>query len=276
MKLTQAVLISACLALADAKALQAPRATINKIEEPTTVEAVEPEYVKPEALTDEVAEEVVPEVIETASPEIDTVDVQVVPEPEVDPAVAEAEALAEEEARIKAEEDARIQAEEEAYAAAVAERWEYVHEINYFARAIWTGMFQGIYGMSMTAEKPTEDCFGKWVPESMNEMTTWAYNVRYDWKKLDYAATETVAYDWVDLTFRNDEYCHFRQTFWDIHDFCQLEGNCEDILGNMQTNAFSIITQLSSSLAAMKAKPWGELEKEQKGYVMNTMGKSIA
>ena len=130
--------------------------------------------------------------------------------------------------------------------------------------------------MSMKAEKPTEDCFGKWVPESMNELTYWGWNMRYDWNELSYGQTETAAYDVVDLIFRNDEYCHFRQTFWDIHDFCALEGNCEDILSNMQTNAFSIITQLSSSLAAMKAKPWGELEIEQKGYVMNTLGKSIA
>ena len=114
------------------------------------------------------------------------------------------------------------------------------------------------------------------MPESLHELVNFAWDLAYDWRNLTFAETETAAYDIVDLLFRNDEYCHFRQTYWDIYDFCQIEGHCEDVLSNMQTNAFSIITQLSASLAAMKAKPWSDLAREQKGYVLNTMGKAVA
>lgn len=74
--------------------------------------------------------------------------------------------------------------------------------------------------MSMTAEKPTSDCFGKWIPESLHELVHVGWDVQYDRHHLSYTEAETAAYDVVDLLFRNDEYCHFRQTFWDIYDFC--------------------------------------------------------
>lgn len=137
-------------------------------------------------------------------------------------------------------------------------------------------MFQGFYGMNMKAVKPTEDCFGGWVPESAHELVNFGWDLRYNFWNVTYKETETAAYDVVDLLFRNDEYCHFRQTFWDMYEFCHTGENCQDVWGNLQTNAFSIITQLSASIAAVKGKPWAEMSKEQKGYLMNTLGKSVA
>ena len=55
----------------------------------------------------------------------------------------------------------------------------------------------------------------------------------HDFSHVTYDETETAAYDVVDLVFRNDEYCHFRQTFWDVWDFCHIEGNCTDIMTNI-------------------------------------------
>lgn len=197
---------------------------------------------------------------------------------------AKAIAAAKEEAERKkkeAEEKARMEAEKKAaeeaaaYAEVIRQRWETVENVNYYSRQIWLGMFTGFYGMSMKAIKPTDDCFGPWVTESTHELVNFGWDLTNNWRNVTFAESETAAYDVVDLIFRNDEYCHFRNTYWELYDFCQLDGNCEDIWTNVQTNAFSIITQLTASLAAMKAKPWGELAKEQKGFVLNTMGKSV-
>lgn len=129
--------------------------------------------------------------------------------------------------------------------------------------------------MSMKAVKPTDDCFGSWVTDSMHELVNFGWDMTHDWRNVTFAETETAAYDVVDLLFRNDEYCHFRQTFWDVWDFCHVEGNCVDIFANIQTNAFSLITQVSSTIAAMKAKKWEDMDRAQKGYAMNTMGKAL-
>lgn len=129
--------------------------------------------------------------------------------------------------------------------------------------------------MSMKAVKPTDDCFGPWVTESAHELVNFGWDVTHDFRKVTFSETETAAYDVVDLMFRNDEYCHFRQTFWDVYDFCSQEDHCTSILANVQTNAFSLITQVSSTLAAFQTKKWAEMGREQKGYVLNTVGKAV-
>lgn len=124
-------------------------------------------------------------------------------------------------------------AEEAAYRATVAQRWETMNNFNFYARSIWLGMFQGFYGMSMKAKKPTEDCFGNWVPDSAHELVDFAWDVRYNFMGVTYTETETAAYDVVDLLFRNDEYCYFRQTFWDMYEFCHTGENCSEVWSNV-------------------------------------------
>jgi len=120
-----------------------------------------------------------------------------------------------------------------------------MNNFNYYAKNIWGGMHQGFYGMSMHANKPTDDCFGSWIPDSVHEIATFGDQMAHNFMSVEYDAVETAAYDVVDLVFKNDEYCHFRQTFWDIYSFCKIEGNCSDVMNNVQTNAFSMITQVS-------------------------------
>ena len=52
------------------------------------------------------------------------------------------------------------------------------------------------------------------------------------------------AYNIVDLIFLNDEYCHFRKTYWNVHSFCKETESCDfaTMMENMQKNAFGIIT----------------------------------
>ena len=137
-------------------------------------------------------------------------------------------------------------------------------------------MHSGFYGMSMKAVKPTDDCFGPWVYDSAHELINFGWDLTHNISHLTYSESETAAYDVVDLIFRNDEYCHFRQTFWDIYNFCKEGENCTGILANIQTNAFSLITQVSSSIAVFKAQPWAEMDVNKRAYVMNSLGHSQA
>ena len=89
----------------------------------------------------------------------------------------------------------------------------------------------------------------------------------------------SAAYDVVDLMFLNDEECHFRQSYHDVHTYCQKESapcKATNALENMQKNAFSIITQVSSAAAIFKEQPWAEMDKEARAYALNQMGHSVA
>jgi len=100
MKLTQAVLMSACMALADAKFLGAPRATITEIADSTPI-VVEP-----------VETPTVPVTVDSLVNEVETIKPveEVVIVPKVDPAVIKQQ----EEERRKKEAEAQKKAEEEA------------------------------------------------------------------------------------------------------------------------------------------------------------------
>ena len=160
------------------------------------------------------------------------------------------------------------------------EYWEDVKAHNWMARNLWIGTFQGLYGMSGNVEHPTDECFGDWIPEKKMELSTFKNHIKNDGLfsvSLDEARAAT--YDIVDLMFLNDEYCHFRQTYHDLHAYCSQDAApCKlgNALENMQKNAFSIITQVSSAAAIFKETPWAEMDKEAKAYALNQMGHSMA
>ena len=84
------------------------------------------------------------------------------------------------------------------------------------------------------------------------------------------------AYDYVDLLFLNDEYCLFRKTWWDVRAFCHQPGNCvmKDVFANLQTNAFSLITQVSQAVAVFKQQKWSDMDQEDRGYALSQLGHS--
>ena len=73
-------------------------------------------------------------------------------------------------------------------------------------------------------------------------MEFWTLFIHHIWD-FTYEEAMGTAYNQVDLLFLNDEYCHFRKTFWDVKFFCHEESNCKigDILANSEANAFSLI-----------------------------------
>ena len=42
------------------------------------------------------------------------------------------------------------------------------------------------------------------------------------------------AYNVLDLIFLNDQYCHFRKTFWNVNAFCKESEACD--FGTMMEN----------------------------------------
>ena len=162
-----------------------------------------------------------------------------------------------------------------------AEYWDDVKAHNWWYRNLWLGVFQGLYGMSSGGvQRPTEECFGDWIPEKRMELDDLRKQISHDglWS-VSMDEMRSAAYDVVDLIFLNDEYCHFRQAFHDVRAYCGMEeapcamGNA---LENMQKNAFSIITQVSSAAAIFKETPWAEMDKEARAYALNQMGHSMA
>jgi len=58
---------------------------------------------------------------------------------------------------------------------------------------------------------------------------------------------------------------------WDVKAYCSQEGKCGfgTLLDNMQTNAFSLITQVSQTVAIFKQQSWSEMDEESRAYALN-------
>lgn len=156
--------------------------------------------------------------------------------------------------------------------------WTKIHERNYYSRNAWLGVFQGLYGMSGKIDRPTEDCFGEWIPDKMQELYYFKETAKGNMMEVDMDMAAVAAYDLVDLTFLNDRYCHFRQTVYDVHQYCADDDSCAmgSIMENLQKNAFNVITQVSTAGSIFKQQPWEEMDMEGRGYALNQLGHSIA
>merc|ERR1712066_152331 len=130
-------------------------------------------------------------------------------------------------------------------------RKEQLSEYGFYMKNLWSGCYQGLYGMGRLEERPSDECFGEWIPEKLAEVDHFSRSLRNDMWATTYEQSMQAAYDIVDLMFLNDEYCLFRKTFWDVRAFCHQKENCHigDMLAHLQTNAFSLITQVSQAFA---------------------------
>ena len=80
----------------------------------------------------------------------------------------------------------------------------------------------------------------------------------------------------MDLIFLNDQYCHFRQSIYNIIEFCKHEDRpCEGIGANLQMNMFGMITQVSSIIQTFTAQKWSDLDVLQRGATLHQLGQSI-
>ncbi len=156
------------------------------------------------------------------------------------------------------------------------EYWHKYKVFNLYGKAIWAGFFQGLYGTDAD-NKPTKDCFGNWIVDKLQDLSDFKQELRKSWM-VDMDRAAQVSYDVVDLIFLNDKYCHFRQTIWDIKEFCEGEENCHgsDILDNLQKNAFPLITQISGTVSAFKEQPWSEKDDKHKAMALMQVTKAVS
>ena len=164
--------------------------------------------------------------------------------------------------------------------------WDSVKQETYYWRNWWLGTFQGLYGMGGQVDRPTEECFGEWIPEKREGLYNVMHTASHNFWTLTMEDAQNASYDFVDLLFLNDKYCHFRKAFWDVHSYCKKPEDAEDdwespcgvgmVTENMQKNAFNIITQVSSAASIFKQQPWAEMDEEARAYAVNQMGHSTA
>ena len=149
--------------------------------------------------------------------------------------------------------------------------YEKIGSLDFYLKHIWLGCYQGLYGMGHVDERPSDECFGEWIPEKMKEVSSFYRGLKHNFWTMTYEESMTTAYNQIDLMFLNDEYCHFRKTMWDVRAFCHQEGNCvmKDVFANMQTNAFSLITQVSQAVAVFKQEKWSDMDTESRGYALS-------
>ena len=154
--------------------------------------------------------------------------------------------------------------------------YEKIGGLDFYLKHLWMGCYQGLYGMGHSEDRPTDECFGEWIPEKMKEVSTFYHDLKSNFWTVTYEESMATAYNQIDLMFLNDEYCHFRQTWWDVRAFCHQEGNCvmKDVFANLQTNAFSLITQVSQAVAVFKQQKWSDMDAEDRGYALTQLGHS--
>ena len=155
--------------------------------------------------------------------------------------------------------------------------WEAIRKVNFYARNTWEGMYLGLYGPTSTIEKIDDDCFGDWIPDDMEFIHDFFHKLGHDVWSITYEDSTQLAYNIVDLMFLNDQYCHFRTSLWDIVKYCKEDDHpCKGkvIAQNLQTNAFGMITQISSIVQSFTAKKWNTLDEDGKAYTLHQLGES--
>ena len=98
--------------------------------------------------------------------------------------------------------------------------YEKIGGLDFYLKHLWMGCYQGLYGMGHSEDRPTDECFGEWIPEKMKEVSTFYHDLKSNFWTVTYEESMATAYNQIDLLFLNDEYCHFRQTWWDVRAFC--------------------------------------------------------
>ena len=155
-------------------------------------------------------------------------------------------------------------------------RFDKLADFGFYFKNIWSGSYQGLYGMGKLDQRPTEECFGEWIPEKLAEVDAYSKMIRFHMWETTYEESMQAAYDIVDLMFLNDEYCLFRKTIYDVHAFCYQPENChmKDMLNHLQSNAFSLITQVSQAVAIFKQESWSDMDRDSRGYALSQLGHS--
>ena len=115
------------------------------------------------------------------------------------------------------------------------DKYQKLAKVDFYLKHIWLGCYQGLYGMGHVDERPSDECFGEWIPDHLREIGAYFHGLKSNFWNTSYDDSMNAAYDYVDLLFLNDEYCLFRKTWWDVRAFCHQPGNCvmKDVFANL-------------------------------------------
>merc|ERR1712110_1118035 len=72
---------------------------------------------------------------------------------------------------------------------------------DFYAKHIWSGCYQGLYGMGRLEQRPSDECFGEWIPEKLVEVGSFYSGLKHNFWQTTYEDSMQVAYDQVDLLF---------------------------------------------------------------------------
>ena len=122
------------------------------------------------------------------------------------------------------------------------------------AHAGYEGFIKGWFAKSENPITLEKDCLGDWVEEYVPAML---YVKETKIMKLELEPTRKGVDSWLEVVFKNDGYCHFRQVGKTIFDYCFKkgnEGNCQwdVILASAGKYAFSIISNVMKITDAIK------------------------
>merc|ERR1719420_601 len=74
-------------------------------------------------------------------------------------------------------------------------RYDKLADFGFYMKNLWSGCYQGLYGMGRLDERPSDDCFGEWIPEHLAEVDTYTTNMRYHFWEMTYEESKQAAYD---------------------------------------------------------------------------------
>ena len=161
--------------------------------------------------------------------------------------------------------------------------WADVADYTFYTKSVYEGLWQGLYASSRNVEKIDPECFGTWISEDAKDVENFFFTLIDEFWTVSYDLAEHSTYDMVDLVFKNERYCHFRDPLYDVWTFCSQEPladgtefcSLDDLFRNLQMNAFSLMTQISQPISTFKSTPWAVMDVEQRGYALKEVGHSV-
>ena len=128
------------------------------------------------------------------------------------------------------------------------EDWKLFRSAMDVFRFTWTGFIRQFYRKVHAPITVSSECFGPWIDSDIKLISEVMEQLaEFDILNLNYTETKEAANAAVDLLFKQDEVCHFRQFIIDTQKYCEQPTKpCDpnNAIANMQTNAMDIISKV--------------------------------
>lgn len=91
-----------------------------------------------------------------------------------------------------------------------------------FSRAIWTGLYSGLYTVNKKGmvPKPTAECFGDWIVHDVTQLRDFRDDLLTNYFGVTLAEYRDAWQSTGDLMFKNFDSCYFKAVMEDVHTYC--------------------------------------------------------